>query len=237
MQMYGDHKIVITHVGGLTRLSSSLGEVGTLRMTILRPSVEPIPIEARDLMDRASGNLEYWLPQSENTAEPVLVSPGCSSACCCCFRERMLGYCLAGFSSNPSRLLLVLKISVMLSSSPIFNLSGSYDTLSRMNGLPLLVGVVFPSESVSAARGAGGICSWSFLLYMLMSCRLSSPESPFLKVGALVLLLMALRWRGLIPVGGRSSMGLGAPLMVTSISNSRSETLSEYRAVLSQAHG
>lgn len=46
-----------THVGGRTRWNNSVGDVGTRLITILRPSVHPIPMEARDRTDGAP----YWL--------------------------------------------------------------------------------------------------------------------------------------------------------------------------------
>lgn len=46
----------LTHVGGLIICKSSDGELGTLRIIIRRPSVEPIPIDASDRTDEASEN-------------------------------------------------------------------------------------------------------------------------------------------------------------------------------------
>lgn len=45
-----------THVGGLTILKSSTGDVGTLRTIIFFPSVEPIPTDAHDRTEPASEN-------------------------------------------------------------------------------------------------------------------------------------------------------------------------------------
>lgn len=53
-------------------LSNSVGEVGTLRITIFLPSVEPIPIEAKDRIEATSENI-LPDPQSLNIYEPVRV--------------------------------------------------------------------------------------------------------------------------------------------------------------------
>lgn len=53
----GDHKKVYTHIGGLTMLSSSCGVFGTRRIIILRPSVEPMPIDASERIEIASENI------------------------------------------------------------------------------------------------------------------------------------------------------------------------------------
>lgn len=45
-----------THVGGLTILNSSTGDVGTLLTIIFFPSVEPMPTDAHDRTDPASEN-------------------------------------------------------------------------------------------------------------------------------------------------------------------------------------
>lgn len=44
-----------THVGGFTMLSNSACVFGTRRIIILRPSVEPIPIDANERIEIASG--------------------------------------------------------------------------------------------------------------------------------------------------------------------------------------
>lgn len=67
-------------------LNSSAGELGTRRIIILRPSVEPIPIDANERIDVAS---EKSLPdplQSLNTYELVRgndnsVCSGCGDVC------------------------------------------------------------------------------------------------------------------------------------------------------------
>lgn len=52
-------------------LKSSVGEFGTLRITIFLPSVEPIPIDANERTDTPSENIRAE-PASLNTYEPVL---------------------------------------------------------------------------------------------------------------------------------------------------------------------
>lgn len=51
-------------------VNSSVGDVGTRRITIFFPSVEPIPIEAIDRIDAASENI-FPDPQSLKMYEPV----------------------------------------------------------------------------------------------------------------------------------------------------------------------
>lgn len=51
-------------------LSNSVGEVGTRRMTIFLPSVEPMPIDANDLIDATSENT-LPEPLSLKMYEPV----------------------------------------------------------------------------------------------------------------------------------------------------------------------
>lgn len=57
-------------------LKSSVGELGTLRITIFLPSVEPIPIDANERTDIPSENNRDD-PASLNTYEPVLGKNGC----------------------------------------------------------------------------------------------------------------------------------------------------------------
>lgn len=52
----------LTYGGGCTMLSSSDGEVGTLRIVSFRPSEEPRPIDARDLIETVSGYERAWPP-------------------------------------------------------------------------------------------------------------------------------------------------------------------------------
>ncbi len=51
--------------------NNSVGELGTLRITIFLPSVEPIPIDANERTDIPSENIRPD-PASLNTYEPVL---------------------------------------------------------------------------------------------------------------------------------------------------------------------
>lgn len=51
-------------------LSNSVGEVGTRRMTIFLPSVDPMPIDASDRIDATSENT-LPEPLSLNMYEPV----------------------------------------------------------------------------------------------------------------------------------------------------------------------
>lgn len=67
-------------------LNSSAGEFGTRRIIILRPSVEPIPIDANDRIDVASENNLPEPLQSLNTYEFVRgndnnVCNGCGDVC------------------------------------------------------------------------------------------------------------------------------------------------------------
>lgn len=57
-------------------LKSSVGEFGTLLITIFLPSVEPIPIDANERTDIPSENIRPD-PVSLNTYEPVLDKNGC----------------------------------------------------------------------------------------------------------------------------------------------------------------
>lgn len=57
-------------------LNSSVGELGTLRITIFLPSVEPIPIDANERTDIPSENIRAD-PASLNTYEPVLDNNCC----------------------------------------------------------------------------------------------------------------------------------------------------------------
>lgn len=59
-------------------LKSSVGELGTLRITIFRPSVEPIPIDANERTDIPSEYIRAD-PVSLNTYEPVRDKNGCAA--------------------------------------------------------------------------------------------------------------------------------------------------------------
>lgn len=63
-------------------VSSSFGEFGTRRMTIRRPSVDPIPIEASDRIEVASENSRGVPPTSLNMYEPLRAIVVCG---CCTF--------------------------------------------------------------------------------------------------------------------------------------------------------
>lgn len=58
-------------------LSSSSGEFGTRRTIILRPSVDPMPIDAKDLIDVAS---EISLPEPISLNTKELVRPIAAAA-------------------------------------------------------------------------------------------------------------------------------------------------------------
>lgn len=75
-----------TYIGGLMMLNSSAGDWGTRRTIILRPSVEPIPIDANDRIDVAFENIFPDPLQSPNTDESVRgndnnVCNGCGEVC------------------------------------------------------------------------------------------------------------------------------------------------------------
>lgn len=57
-------------------VSSSVGELGTRRITIRRPSVDPTPIEASDRIDVASENSRGVPPASLKMYEPVRMMVG-----------------------------------------------------------------------------------------------------------------------------------------------------------------
>lgn len=63
-------------------LSSSDGDVGTRRTIILRPSVEPIPMDAKDLMDVAS-EISFPEPMSVKTNELVRPIAAGKFTCVC----------------------------------------------------------------------------------------------------------------------------------------------------------
>lgn len=66
-----------TYGCGFMMLSSSSGEFGTRRTIILRPSVEPMPIDAKDLIDVAS---EISLPEPISLNTNELVRPIAAAA-------------------------------------------------------------------------------------------------------------------------------------------------------------
>lgn len=57
-------------------VSSSVGEFGTRRITIRRPSVEPTPMEASERIDVASENRRGVPPESLKMYEPVRMIAG-----------------------------------------------------------------------------------------------------------------------------------------------------------------
>ena len=65
-------------------LSSSDGDVGTLRIVSFRPSDEPMPIDARDRIETESGNGRTWVCPcpSEKTMDAQLAAGGWY--CCWC---------------------------------------------------------------------------------------------------------------------------------------------------------
>lgn len=63
-------------------LSSSEGDVGTLRTIIFLPSVDPIPMDAKDLMDVAS-EISFPEPMSLNTNELVRPMAAGRLTCVC----------------------------------------------------------------------------------------------------------------------------------------------------------
>lgn len=68
-------------------LKSSVGELGTLRITIFLPSVEPIPIDANERTDIPSEYIRAD-PESLNTYEPVRDKN-------CCVAEATIGLDIA----------------------------------------------------------------------------------------------------------------------------------------------
>lgn len=68
----------LTYGDGCTMLSSSDGEVGTLRIVSFRPSEEPMPIDARERIETESGNGLTWVGPfpSENTIDAQLAGGG-----------------------------------------------------------------------------------------------------------------------------------------------------------------
>lgn len=56
-------------MAGFIIVNNSSGELGTLLIYIFRPSVDPIPIDANDLMDVMSENILVE-PESLNIYEP-----------------------------------------------------------------------------------------------------------------------------------------------------------------------
>lgn len=75
-----------TYVDGLTMLRSSAGVLGTRRIIIFRPSVDPMPIDANDRIDVASENNLPEPLQSLKTYEFVRgndsnVCNGCGDVC------------------------------------------------------------------------------------------------------------------------------------------------------------
>ena len=58
-------------------LNSSVGDVGTLLITIFFPSVEPIPIDANDRIDAISEKTRFD-PSSLNTYDPVRFRDNCA---------------------------------------------------------------------------------------------------------------------------------------------------------------
>lgn len=68
---------MVTYGGGCTKLRSSDGEVGTLRIVSFRPSEEPMPIDARERMETESVNgRPTWPLPSEKTIEAQLAAGG-----------------------------------------------------------------------------------------------------------------------------------------------------------------
>lgn len=57
-------------------VSSSVGELGTRRITIRRPSVEPTPIEASDRIEVASEKSRGVPPESLKMYDPVRTMAG-----------------------------------------------------------------------------------------------------------------------------------------------------------------
>lgn len=68
----------LTYGGGCTMLSSSDGEVRTLRIVSFRPFEEPMPIDARERIETESGSVRTWVCPfpSENTIDAQLAAGG-----------------------------------------------------------------------------------------------------------------------------------------------------------------
>lgn len=68
----------LTYGGGCTMLSSSDGEVRTLRIVSFRPLEEPMPIDARERIETESGSVRTWVCPfpSENTIDAQLAAGG-----------------------------------------------------------------------------------------------------------------------------------------------------------------